>query len=199
MIYIGFDKESGRPLGYVSTKTAFEAAKNWPDQDVIEYTGEGAPDLSTVWVVSEALVDRTDQGAVEDLVETKKAARRTLADQVNSFIDTKTKAEGGGNRYDSGFKITTVNLKVEYRAALAAGGLTAEQETGVNAKLTRIGELEAWMNAVMTEYQTKAAAVLATTTIEEAQALFLNLDKFKIGAAGEGAVPDPDVYLSEIA
>ena len=134
-----------------------------------------------------------------DLATVIKSQRRALADKANSFIDTKTQVEGGGNRYDSGFKITALNLKIEYRAALAADGMTTEEEAAINAKLDRIGELETWVNAVMAEYQTKVASVLAATTIEEARAVALDLDKFMIGATGDGALPDPDVYLSEIS
>ncbi len=199
VIYIGYNPATGRPLGFASSPGADTATRNWPGQGVIQYQGEGTPDLSSLWVEDGILVNRIDQGADEDLVNAVKAARRALADQVNGFINTKTQAEGSGNRYDSGFKITTVNLKIEYRAALAAGGLTAEEEAAINAKLDRIGELETWINAVMGEYQAKVVSVLAAATIEEARAVTLDLDKFRIGATGDGALPDPDVYLSEIA
>ena len=84
MIYIGY-KSTGQPLGFAASKSAEEAVKNWPGHQVLEFTGKAAPDLSTLWVVAGALVDRDqviDQAALDAMAaaDAETARVQALAD-----------------------------------------------------------------------------------------------------------------------
>ena len=198
MIFIGYDSTTGRPLGFAASSNAAEAAKNWPGQAVVEYQGQAAPDLATLWIEDGTLITRTDQGAAEDLEAAKKAARRALAEEINQFIAAKTEAEGGGKRYDQAWQIGAMALKMDYQAALAAGGLSTEQETAINARLALIKSVQDWIYAVRGVLFAKRAAINAAPDLAGVAAVTWDLSPFKIGATGDGANPDPDVYMDQL-
>jgi len=121
------------------------------------------------------------------LEEVKKAVRKRLADEVNAFIAAKS---DGGNRYEQSWMIRALNLKTEYRFALAGGGLTTEQETAINDRLDLIQQVETWINSVMAVYYSKAAEIAAATTTAEVEAVSWDLSTLE--------ADDPDIYMEQL-
>ena len=129
------------------------------------------------------------------LEEVRKAARRALADRVNSFIASKP---DGGARYDQAWQTGALALKMDYQAALLAGGLTTEMETAIGNRLSLIQSVQDWIYAVRAVLFVKRAEINAAADVAGVEAVIWDLSPFEVGAEGAEANPDPDVYMDQL-
>ena len=127
-----------------------------------------------------------------DLEDLRAARLRALAQGVNSFIATKPH---GGPRYDGDWKLTALNLKIEYRAALADPATPAEVLPVIQARLDLILSVEAWINKVLTHYLVRQAELNAASDEAGLTAVTWDFSPFEVGQTPDG---DPDVYLAQI-
>jgi|GEM_PF-6782289 len=157
-----------------------------PDLVWIDITSlDPVPQLD--WAYDDGVFSQPAPPPEPSLEEVKKAARQRLANEVNAFIAAKS---DGSNRYEQSWMIRALNLKTEYRFALAGGGLTTEEETAINDRLTLIQQVETWVNSVMAVYYSKASEISAAQTTAEVEAVSWDLSTLE--------ADDPDIYMEQL-
>ena len=167
------------------------------------------PDSERLWIDQEvdlAGIERTYKVVSSELVklaeptgptleELKKTVRQRLANEVNRFIATKP---NGGNRYDSTWLLSALDLRAEYREDLTVGGLTPKEETTVKDRLALLKQVQDWIKVVRSYYFAKAKEIRDLTTPAEIQAVTWDLSRFEVGATGPEAYPDPNVNMERV-
>ncbi len=162
------------------------------------------PDLAAQCVPVEAGTVRPNQVYSEGvfsapptltLEEAKTAARRALVVEINDFIASKP---DGGARYDQAWQTGALALKIDYQAALLAGGLSTELETAINDRLALIQSVQNWIYAVRGVLFAKRAEINTAVDLAGVEAVAWDLSLFEVGATGDGANPDPDVYMDQL-
>lgn len=198
LIRIGFEA-NGRPVGATFVDNMEVPETNWVGRSFITIEGDTLPDLSTLWVEEVngemVLVARTDQGLAEDLAKAQQTARRQLIEDINQLLATKP---DGGARYDHAWQTGAIALKIDYLNALAKGGLSTEMETAIGDRLALIQSVQEWIYAVRAVLFVKRAEINAAADVAGVEAVTWDLSPFEIGAEGDGANPDPDVYMDQL-
>lgn len=118
------------------------------------------------------------------LVSAKGKSLGALLGTINRFI---TEKPDGQARYDNNLKL---NLMKASMSALAAGQTTPEP----------VAKVDAWIEAVQTQYFTLKASIEAATTMAELEAIDLSYAALEAAYGVAGTVlADPDIYTRNLA
>lgn len=147
---------TGQPLGATFVEDLEKVAINWPGKSILEIEGDFLPDLSALWVVNGALVDRsevTDQATL-DAITAQAAAK------MEAQVTTQALAAAPEPVYAAKATQATLTIILPILAKVAAGEVLSSDDKARIADLTSlfIGASSAMAEA---EALTYIAAILA--------------------------------------